>query len=61
MHHKQIFHCQLFSVFNEVAGVVILTGNSVIDVIFCHSIINGSVWLLLMPWHHLWQCLATSG
>jgi len=30
MHHKQIFRSQLFSVFSEVAKVVILTGNSVI-------------------------------
>jgi len=44
MHHKQIFRSQLFSVFNEVAGVVLLTGYSVIDIIFCHSIISATGW-----------------
>jgi len=44
MHHKQIFRSQLFSVLNEVAGVVVLTGNSVIYIIFCHSISNETRW-----------------
>jgi len=44
MHHKQIFRSQLFSVLNEVAGVVVLTGNSVSYIIFCHSIINETRW-----------------
>jgi len=33
------------NVFNEVAGVVVFTGNSVIYIIFCHSIINETRWL----------------
>jgi len=44
MHHKQIFRSQLLSVFNEVVGVVVLTGNSVIYIVFCHSIINETRW-----------------
>jgi len=44
MHHKQIFRSQLFSAFNEVARVVVLTGNSVIYIILCHSIINETRW-----------------
>jgi len=44
MHHKQIFRSQLLSVFNEVVGVVVLTGNSVIYIVFCHSIINEARW-----------------
>jgi len=44
MYHKRIFCGQLFGVFNEMARVVILTGNGVTYIIFTQSIINKTRW-----------------